>query len=196
MNKPEIIEFTGEHQDQTLIENDLVAPVHLTSTRASTSIKSPLVAVLLCTHEGGRFLEEQLDSIDTQGHRNMTVWVSDDGSKDNTNHILEKYQSTRMENFSIRSGPRKGYVANYLSLIHHSDLKGDYFAYSDQDDIWQPEKLSRAIAMLESVSNDVPALYCSRTCLINESGQKIGFSPLFEKPAGFANALVQSIGGR
>jgi len=175
-----------------------IFPVNTLSSKISSNSAAnvPLVAVLLCTHHGGRFLAEQLDSIRAQDHQNLTIWVSDDGSKDNTHLILKQFQSLwGKSRFSIHSGPQKGFVANFLSLICHSDIKADYFAYADQDDIWEPEKLSRAIGQLENVPKETPALYCARTRLIDERGRETGFSPLFDKPPSFANALVQSIGG-
>jgi len=182
---------------------DVVAKAPTTSIPApelpnSTLVdeSKPVVAILLCTHHGGQFLAEQLDSIQNQEHRHHHIWASDDGSKDDTHQILEQYQPDwGKERFSIHSGPEEGYVANFLSLICFSDIQAEYFAYADQDDIWEPDKLSRAIAKLECVPNNIPALYCSRTRLIDDNGKYIGFSPLFDKPPGFANALIQNIGG-
>jgi len=195
MFESERAECLEDIQGQHIKRHGDAANATLAYPSSPASKKPPIVAVLLCTRNGGRYLREQLDSIEAQSHRNLNMWVSDDGSGDDTNHILEQYQSSRSGHVSIQSGPRRGFVANYLSLIHQSDIKGDYFAYADQDDIWQPDKLSRAIGKLKSVPDNVPALYCSRTCLIDQCGQKIGFSPLFEKPPVFANALVQNIGG-
>ena len=70
-----------------------------------------------------------------------------------------------------------------------------FFAYSDQDDIWFPEKLAKAIDRLAAIPEDRPALYCTRTVLIAEDGKHLGFSPLFKRASSFQNALLQSIGG-
>ena len=48
------------------------------------STTEPLIAVLMCTYNGGKFLIEQLDSLLNQNHKNLVVWVSDDGSSDAT----------------------------------------------------------------------------------------------------------------
>ena len=195
MTKSELAEYHRDIHEQKSVPHGDVSNVTLAIVNTPANYKPPIVAVLLCTCNGSRYLEEQLDSIEAQDYQNIDVWVSDDGSKDDTNPILEQYRSSKMGHFSIQLGPQQGFVANYLSLLRNSNIRADYFAYADQDDIWQPDKLSRAITKLEFVPDDVPALYCSRTCLIDENGQEIGFSPLFEKPPGFANALVQSIGG-
>ena len=156
----------------------------------------PLVAVLLCTHHGARFLSEQLISIKNQTHKNFTIWASDDNSKDATHSILEQYQNLWGEDqLLIGFGPQKDFIANFLFQICNKDIEADYFAYADQDDIWEPDKLSRAIVELERVPKDVPSLYCSRTRLVDEKNRDIGYSPLFKKSPAFTNALVQNIGG-
>ncbi len=68
-------------------------------------------------------------------------------------------------------------------------------AFCDQDDIWEVDKLERAVNVLSSFPTDQPNLYGSRTRLINTEGQEIGLSPLYPHPPSFANALAQSIAG-
>ena len=156
---------------------------------------APDVAVLLCTYNGGKFLAQQLESIGQQEGVKLAIHVSDDGSQDQTQSILkafrERWGQTRL---SVVQGPKRGHVDNFFSLIF-ANIEGAYFAFSDQDDIWDADKLSRAVKALSSLPEDRPALYCSRSLLIDEYGATIGFSPLFGKPPGFANALIQNIGG-
>lgn len=160
------------------------------------NITQSRVAILLCTCEGQRYLAEQLDSFAAQSHTNWEVWVSDDASKDNTRTILKAYtQKWPERRLSIHSGPAKGFAANFLSLVCKADIKADYYAYSDQDDIWEADKLARAVTRLKSVPRNIPALYCSRTRLVDADNNEIGLSPLFSKSPSFANALMQNIGG-
>jgi glycosyltransferase involved in cell wall biosynthesis len=162
----------------------------------SLAKRNPQVLILLCTYQGDRFLVEQLDSISQQDHQNILIWVSDDGSQDKTHQILDRYQSLwGRDRFVIFSGPQQGCVENFHSLLGKIDFHVDFIAYADQDDIWETDKLTRAIAKLEDVADGVPALYCSRTRLINETNDELGFSPIFKKAPSFANALVQNIGG-
>ncbi|WBG64982.1 MULTISPECIES: glycosyltransferase family 2 protein [Pseudomonas] len=156
----------------------------------------PKVAILLGTYQGQLYLPEQLDSFATQTHSNWEVWASDDGSSDGTHAVFEAYaQRWSTDRLRILEGPGKGFSANFLSLTCNADIKADYYAYADQDDIWEADKLARAVLWLETVSTDKPALYCSRTRLVDADNNEIGLSPLFSKPPCFANALVQSIGG-
>ena len=163
---------------------------------SATQDQQARVAILLCTYQGEDFLAEQLQSYATQQHRNWVVCASDDGSRDDTCAILENFRRRwGEERLSIRRGPGAGFAANFLSLTCASDIQADYYAYSDQDDIWDPDKLRRALQLLESVPADVPALYCSRTELVDAQNHSIGTSPLFSRPPSFANALMQNVGG-
>jgi glycosyltransferase involved in cell wall biosynthesis len=156
----------------------------------------PSVAILLCTFNGARFLSAQLASFSNQQFTNWRVFASDDGSTDRTLAILSDHaDKLGTMPLQICDGPRQGFVANFLSLACHPATTADYFAYSDQDDVWEPEKLSRAVEWLQTLPSDLPAMYCSRTRLIDENDRTCGFSPLFRRKPNFRNALVQSIAG-
>lgn len=157
---------------------------------------SPSVAILLCTFNGAKFLEEQIESFLAQDYGNWTLYASDDGSSDETIKILENFQ-TRLEpnRVKIIKGPREGFAINFLSLIKNKSIIADFYAFSDQDDIWLSSKLSKSIEALQRYHTSLPALFCSRTELITENGETYGYSPLFRQPTTFQNALVQSIAG-
>ncbi len=154
----------------------------------------PRVAILLGTFNGEDFLDAQLQSIERQVGPAWELVVSDDGSQDGTLDCLSAFRLRAGEGrVRITSGPGRGYVANFLSLLR-SPTDADYFAFADQDDIWDADKLQRAASVLSSLPQDRPILYCSRTRLIDERGRPAGFSARFTRPPGFANALVQNIG--
>ncbi|TFY90132.1 glycosyltransferase family 2 protein [Pseudomonas kairouanensis] len=156
----------------------------------------PTVAILMCTYNGGSFLCEQLESFTRQTYPHWKLLVSDDGSKDKTLDILQHFHTRwGQERVRILSGPQQGYVKNFLSLTSRTDIEADYFAWSDQDDIWGEEKLQAAMAWLITIPLKKPALYCGRTQLISECGEPIGYSPHFSRSPHFNNALVQNIGG-
>ena len=152
----------------------------------------PLIAIMLCTHNGSQFLTEQLASITAQTFRNWRLIVSDDGSTDATHDILldGTIDSSRIE---IRSGPQIGVSKNYMSLLTDDRIEADYFAYCDQDDIWAPNKLQRAIDQLRLVPADRPALYFSRVRLITANGEHLGYTRRCKRPPSFENALVENI---
>lgn len=154
------------------------------------------VAILLGTHQGEEFLAQQLDSIGTQTYRDWGLYVSDDRSSDRTLEILGAYRRQwGDERLNVRLGPRQGFRANFLSLVCATDINARHYAFADQDDVWDQDKLATAVSWLERVPTDIPALYCGRTRLIDRAGKGVGFSPLFRRPVSFRNALVQSVAG-
>jgi glycosyltransferase involved in cell wall biosynthesis len=149
----------------------------------------------MCTKNGAAFIDEQLKSVAEQTHGNWTLIVSDDDSNDATVAKLKDFAEAHPQRVLIRTGPGKGVAANFLSLANDPTIDADYFAFSDQDDVWHPEKLQRALAYLACVSADVPGMYCGRTEFIGVDKQSYGLSPLFTRPPAFQNALVESLGG-
>lgn len=154
------------------------------------------VAILMGTFNGEQFLSEQLDSIRRQTHTGWELHISDDGSCDKTLDIIHDARKEWTDHLvTLRAGPQKGFVANFLSLACDPAIQADHYAFSDQDDVWDNDKLERAINWLSTIPTDKPAMYCARTRLIDESGKVIGQSPLFKRTPSFKNALVQSIAG-
>ncbi len=151
----------------------------------------PVVDVLMCTYNGERFLPEQLDSLADQADVDIHLHVSDDGSSDQTDAVLERYRP-RLKQLYRRRGPGQGATVNFLTLATDNSLKGELFAFADQDDVWEPDKLSRAAQML-AAHRDQPALYCSHSKIIDEHGNLIGHSKAHRKPPSLSNAMVQNI---
>jgi glycosyltransferase involved in cell wall biosynthesis len=149
------------------------------------------IAVLLTTYNGEKYIEQQLDSIIfQQGNFSIDIFISDDGSLDNTLHLCKKkkYKKNIKKIYNVNF---KSFSKNFLYLVNKTPKNYDFYAFCDQDDIWLKDKFKRAIKIL----NKNYSLYCSRTILINNNLEKIGYSPLFKKPPSFANSLVQSIAG-
>jgi glycosyltransferase involved in cell wall biosynthesis len=170
----------------------------------SPSPRSALVAILLATRNGEAFLSRQLDSLAAQSHENWQLFVSDAGSTDRSRDIIADF-AARHGSGRVRcyDGPRRGFVANFLSLVCREEIAADYFAFCDQDDIWHPDKLARALAALDAApartdlhTHAHPArLYGGRTRLIDENGRVLGLSTVVNTPLSFAHALVQSYAG-
>jgi hypothetical protein len=82
-----------------------------------------------------------------------------------------------------------------FSFTRNQSNDYDYYAFIDQDVVWRPDKLRRALNWLTFVPDGTPGLYCGRTELMSADGQPYGLSPLFTRPSAFENALLQSLGG-
>ena len=136
-------------------------------------------AVLLTAFNGEAHLPELLDSLRSQTDPDFIVLMQDDGSSDDT-PILLKEAAARDERFAFgaEQGKHLGAAGNFISLIRQTDA--DYTLLCDQDDIWEPEKLSvlkQALQDLESrYGSNLPLLVHSDCSLIGESGDQIGSS--------------------
>ena len=105
------------------------------------------VLVLLAAHNGIRWIAEQLESIRKQERVEVTILASDDASIDGTYEYLRSAPGVSV--FPER-GPYGSAGRNFFHLLARADFSGyDYFAFSDQDDIWYPWKLSRAVDCLD-----------------------------------------------
>lgn len=154
------------------------------------------VAILLCSYNGADYLAPQLQSYLDQTHADWSLHISDDGSTDGTQAMLQRFAADHPAHaVRLYSGPGEGFVRNFLNLTCRPEITADYYAYSDHDDVWFADKLARAVAALAEIAPGVPALYCSSSTLIDAQGQPCGASQCFAKVPGFGNALVQSIAG-
>lgn len=177
-------------------QNELLEKKQLKETLPTPKpLGTARISILLCTYNGAMHLDEQLDSITNQSVKTWKIQVSDDGSSDQTIQLLSSYSERFPDAISIVNGPGQGFARNFLSLIANASGSADYYAYADQDDIWEEDKLERAIIWLSTVELGKPALYMSRTRYVAENGARLGLSTLFSKPPEFRNALVQSLGG-
>ena len=152
-----------------------------------------MIQVLMGTCNGEAYLKEQIDSIlgqSIQQQHKISLLVRDDGSSDGTLNILAGYRD-RLE---WEAGENIGIVANYFELLKRTSDKAEFVAFSDQDDIWLPPKLERAVKCLRVLDPAVPSLYCSRTMLMKGNHEAAGLWPSWDKPRpSWKNALVQNI---
>ncbi len=150
--------------------------------------------VVMATYNGAAFLREQLQSLDRQQLRPAGIIVRDDGSTDDTLAILHEFADTTRLALDIDVNARRlGAARNFLTALRVVPENAAYVAFADQDDVWEPWKLARAVSWLRRVPPDRPAFYASRLCLIDAKGNRIGLSPAWPRPPAFANALVENI---
>lgn len=147
------------------------------------------VNILLSSYNGADHIREQIDSILNQTYKNIRLYVRDDGSTDGTLEILKDYEKDGK--LILEEGKNVGFIKSFLWLVRHCD-EADYYAYSDQDDMWYPDKIDMAVKMIEENDDDMPILYFSNYDLcdndLNVLSQKDKEGEV-KKPT-FANALV------
>lgn len=105
------------------------------------------IAVLMSTYNGEKYLSEQLKSLADQTMRDsICVYIRDDGSTDGTFEIIEKW--SKKVSIVLIKGENKGPAGSFWELLMNPDIQADYYAFCDQDDIWDADKLERGIALL------------------------------------------------
>lgn len=133
------------------------------------------VCVLLAVYNGERYLKEQIDSILKQKGVEVFLLIRDDGSKDNSHTILKEYE--KLNNVEVIYGKNVGCADSFRGLLEAAYNKlsdVDYFAFSDQDDVWLPEKLSVACSVVEKMDETKPCVYCSNVLAVDAQLQAIG----------------------
>ena len=129
------------------------------------------VAVLMSTYNGEKYLREQIDSILAQEGVDVTLYIRDDGSSDSTIEIINEYL-TKTNRIKFYIGENIGVGNSFMQLVYDCPEDYDYYAFSDQDDIWLTEKMQVAVDSLKEYSN--PFLYCSNQILVDKNGKIIG----------------------
>ena len=100
----------------------------------------PVVAIVLSTYNGARYLSEQLNSLINQTYKNVQIIVRDDGSEDETCEILAGF-SRKHERVNVRCEHNIGVVGSFFRLLELVPQDTDYVALCDQDDEWSEDKI-------------------------------------------------------
>ena len=150
------------------------------------------VQILLSTYNGEKYLREQLDSFAEQTvFQNISVLIRDDGSTDGTVTILQEYE--KKYGFCVEYGFNIGTTRSYLWLLEHSDDSCDFFAFSDQDDVWLPEKIEKEAAEMQRMDSTRPRLVSTHSEIVNKNLSHQGSSIPIKKGVSFFNAMVQNV---
>ncbi len=150
------------------------------------------VQILLSTYNGECYLREQIESFLTlDRYEQIKVMIRDDGSTDNTVMILKEYE--KKSNFNIVYGENLGITGSYMWLLKHYDKECDYFAFSDQDDIWLPDKIAIALDLLDGEQQNKPLLFASLSHIVDEKLNSLGSSRLPVRGISYYNAMIQNV---
>lgn len=138
-------------------------------------MNKPKVNIVLATYNGEKHIEKQLDSILSQTYPNIALWIRDDGSTDRTVAILQAYVRAHPEaeiHLMEQDGRNLRCPASFYEILRHCD-PADYYAFSDQDDIWYAEKIERAVQALQKEEDRQMLLYYSACDYKTEDGTRI-----------------------
>lgn len=158
----------------------------------------PLVKVLMSTYNGEKYLKEQLDSILSQTYSNVEIYVRDDGSTDDTVKILKEYEQSGQ--IFLQIGKNMGYIESFFQLLEYCG-ESEYYAWCDQDDVWLPGKIQRAVEVLEKDKEKCPddrveirpVLYFSDYDYYDENMRFEKHGLIHRRGPSFSNSLMDCI---
>jgi rhamnosyltransferase len=158
----------------------------------------PKIAVLMATYNGVCCLSEQVTSILNQVGVRVTLFVSDDSSSDGTREWIENLtNSDNRVTLLPQVAPMRAAGKNFYRLICDIDVSGyDYIAFSDQDDIWNLDKLHNHIQFLrknqaDGISSNAIAFWPDgKTSLIEKSQPEKRWDFLFQSPGAGCTFLI------
>lgn len=147
----------------------------------------------MSTYNGKNYLKEQLDSILNQKFEgNLDILIRDDGSIDGTQKILDEYQKS-FKCISWYQGENKKPARSFWELLLKAS-GSDYYAFADQDDVWDLDKLQVAVNALNSLNNDNPHLYMSDVRVVDRNLNLISQSMINkDNPVDYPKSLLNNI---
>lgn len=148
------------------------------------------IAVLMSTYNGEKYIRQQIDSILAQQcDCEFELLVRDDGSVDGTKQILEEY--AEQGQLTWYCGENLGPAKSFLDLVRRSPGY-DYYAFSDQDDYWNPDKLEMAVSTLCGETEN--CVYFANAQLVDENLKSFGRT-VYEKQPRTDFTTVSCAGG-
>ena len=126
------------------------------------------VNILMSTYNGQQFLAEQIRSIQEQSYTDWTLFIRDDGSSDNTKEILKDFerQDSRIHLIDSDKSDNLGVIKSFHKLVNHD--RADYYFFSDQDDVWLPNKLELSLKEAQNYLADFPLMVYMDLKVVNQ----------------------------
>lgn len=126
------------------------------------------VNILMSTYNGQQFLAEQIRSIQEQSYTDWTLFIRDDGSSDNTKEILKdfEHQDSRIHLIDNDKSDNLGVIKSFHKLVNHD--RADYYFFSDQDDVWLPNKLELSLKEAQNYPADLPLMVYMDLKVVNQ----------------------------
>lgn len=159
----------------------------------------PRVFILLSTRNGATFLRAQLDSLLAQSHSNWVIYWRDDESSDTTVTMLDRFAVEVGPHRCIRITEPKGRLwpaASFLALLRAalpSLGPDDTISFADQDDVWLPNKVDRAITALAAAGRQSPALYFAPLSVVDTNLRYLMETVIAPEKCGFPASLTQNV---
>ncbi|HEM3578285.1 TPA: glycosyltransferase family 2 protein [Streptococcus suis] len=151
------------------------------------------VNILMSTYNGQQFLAEQIRSIQDQTYTDWTLLVRDDGSSDKTREILQDFasQDSRIRLIDVEETKNLGVIKSFHRLVHYE--QADYYFFSDQDDVWLPDKLAVSLQEAQSYPTDQPLMVYMDLTVVDQDLQVMTESMIRSQSHHANTQLVQEL---
>ncbi|HEO3154121.1 TPA: glycosyltransferase family 2 protein [Streptococcus agalactiae] len=126
------------------------------------------VNILMATYNGEKFLAQQIESIQKQTFKEWNLLIRDDGSSDKTCDIIRNFtaKDSRIRFINENEHHNLGVIKSFFTLVNYE--VADFYFFSDQDDVWLPEKLSVSLEAAKHKASDVPLLVYTDLKVVNQ----------------------------
>ncbi len=115
------------------------------------------VAVLMAAYNGEKYISEQIESVLTQTYKDFCIYIHDDGSKDNTVKIIQKYERDNPGKIVLMDGMVQGGAKmNFIYML--KNVEADVYMFCDQDDVWINDKIEKLVIKFEDNAKNMPML--------------------------------------
>jgi len=151
------------------------------------------VNILMSTYNGQQFLAEQIRSIQEQSYTDWTLFIRDDGSSDNTKEILKdfEHQDSRIHLIDNDKSDNLGVIKSFHKLVNHD--RADYYFFSDQDDVWLPNKLELSLKEAQNYLADLPLMVYMDLKVVNQDLEIMTESMVKSQSRHASTELVQEL---
>ncbi|UUM58506.1 glycosyltransferase family 2 protein [Streptococcus suis] len=151
------------------------------------------VNILMSTYNGQEFLAEQIRSIQAQTFTDWVLLIRDDGSRDRTREIIADFaqQDSRIHLINPDSTENLGVIKSFHALVQYQ--RADVYFFSDQDDVWLPDKLQVTLETAQAYPADQPLMVYTDLKVVNQDLQVMNESMIRSQSHHANTELVQEL---
>lgn len=151
------------------------------------------VNILMSTYNGQEFLAEQIRSIQAQTFTDWMLLIRDDGSRDRTREIIADFaqQDSRIHLINPDSTENLGVIKSFHALVQYQ--RADVYFFSDQDDVWLPDKLQVTLETAQAYPADQPLMVYTDLKVVNQDLQVMNESMIRSQSHHANTELVQEL---
>ncbi len=150
----------------------------------------PKVNILMSTYNGEKFVAEQIESIQKQTFQEWNLIIRDDGSRDKTVQIVNRFASEDAR-IKVIEAKNVGVIQSFYKLV--KEATADFYFFADQDDYWLPEKLEIILQEAQKHDNNIPTMYYTDLKIVDKQLKVLSESMIRSQSVHANTELVQEL---